>query len=158
AFIPTSVGVETARPGMGHEPPTRRSVQCSISWESGNHSLCPEFGEGRVSRPRLAPISLPRCAWRRRSHRRVGSVPAVQALEERSLLSITIQVDYRYDTANFFNAPAKKQLMQQVADSLAANLNDNLSAITPSGGNTWTIDFFNPTTDADESINIPSIP
>jgi hypothetical protein len=65
-------------------------------------------------------------------------VPSPSGLEPRTLLSVTIQLDYSLDTSNFFNTQAKKDLMQLAANSVAGSLGDSLAAIVPSGGNTWT--------------------
>jgi hypothetical protein len=73
-------------------------------------------------------------------------------LEVRTLPSVAIVVNYSYDVDNFFSTQAKRDLMQQAANTLAAVLNDNLSAITPAGSNTWSAVFNDPSTGASRSI------
>ncbi|MEO6807930.1 MAG: FG-GAP-like repeat-containing protein [Isosphaeraceae bacterium] len=90
--------------------------------------------------------------WRRRRLR-----PAPEALERRELLTVAFDIRYNYDTANFFNTPAKRDLLQSVANSVATQLNDSLSAITPSGTNTWTADFLDPSTGAVRSVANPGV-
>ncbi|MGE3820446.1 MAG: Calx-beta domain-containing protein [Isosphaeraceae bacterium] len=70
--------------------------------------------------------------------------PTVAELEERTLLSLTIRIDYSYDTLNFFNTQAKRDLMQLAANALASHLDDSLLAINPSGQNTWEAVFPHP--------------
>lgn len=82
---------------------------------------------------------------------------SIEPLEPRAMLSITATIDYTYDTNNFFDTSAKKDLLQLAADSIVAHLQDDLSAITPSGGNTWSQSFFHPGTGSTQVISNPSI-
>ncbi|QJX00335.1 FG-GAP-like repeat-containing protein [Frigoriglobus tundricola] len=76
-----------------------------------------------------------------------------ETLEARELPAITIQIDYSYDTSGFFtNNPAAQAVMQQAATQLGNSLSANLSAITPSGGNTWSATFNNPSTGNSVSV------
>jgi len=76
-----------------------------------------------------------------------------ETLEAREVPAITIQIDYSYDTSGFFtNNPAAQAVMQQAANDLGNSLNANLAAITPSGGNTWSATFNNPSTGNSISI------
>lgn len=95
-------------------------------------------------------------AGRRPARRR--TVPCLARLEERALLSITINIDYTYDTSNFFNTPDKKAVMQAAANYVASELNDNLPAIQPAGGNTWTANFPDPSNGQQTTINNLSVP
>ena len=80
----------------------------------------------------------------------VTAQPALQLeqLETREVPSITIQIDYSYDTGFFTNNPQARAILQQAATDLGNSISANLAAITPSGGNSWTASFFNPTTGA----------
>jgi len=60
--------------------------------------------------------------------------------------AVTIQLDYSYDTNNFFNTQLKRDLMQAAADTIASRLTDQLTAIVPGGANTWNEKFFSPAT------------
>jgi hypothetical protein len=77
----------------------------------------------------------------------------LEALEDRTVLSLTIQFDYRYDTNGFFSQQNRKDVLVAAADYLTARLDDSLSAITPSGSNTWTASFFNPLTGSVTSLS-----
>src|SRR5437763_1373946 len=90
---------------------------------------------------------------RRRRH-----LPEVGELESRSLLSITIQLDYSLDSSNFFNTQARRDLLQTAANSIAGALNDDLLAIQPGGGNTWSAQFPNPSTGQQQTINNLVVP
>jgi hypothetical protein len=60
------------------------------------------------------------------------------------MLSITIALDYTYDTGHFFDTQAKKDVLQLAASTLSSALNDTLLPIVPGGVNTWTAQFPNP--------------
>src|SRR5262249_47510227 len=71
--------------------------------------------------------------------------PLFEFLEERLAPAVSIQFDYTYDTSGFFSQnPQAKTVLQQAGQLLGSQLNDNLSAINPSGTDTWTANFFNP--------------
>jgi hypothetical protein len=72
--------------------------------------------------------------------------------------AVTIQLDYSYDTNNFFNTQLKKDLMQAAADTIAVRLTDPLTAIVPGGVNTWTEKFYSPADGSVVSIQNPTIP
>jgi len=61
-----------------------------------------------------------------------------EALEQRFLLSVTIELDYSLDTQGFFSNPNRRAVMDFVADYMSDLLLDDFAAITPSGPNTWT--------------------
>lgn len=81
----------------------------------------------------------------------------LDCLEERCLLSVVIQFDYTDDTNSFFAAQATKDLLAQAASAYESEFTNSLSAITPSGGDTWSINFTNPGTGASQTINNPTI-
>jgi hypothetical protein len=70
---------------------------------------------------------------------------------------LIVQFDYSFDTNNFFAQQVRRDALEAAADRFEARLQDNLSAITPSGGNTWTSQFFHPGTGANQMIVNPSI-
>ncbi len=85
--------------------------------------------------------------------------PACSFLESRWLLSVNIQIDYSYDTTNFFNTPAKRYLIQLAASELSNALSkDQLSAISPSGNDVWSASFMNPATGATQQVSNLSVP
>lgn len=82
---------------------------------------------------------------------------AAEQLETRLAPAVAITLDYTYDTNNFFDTQAKKDLLRLVANDVAASLDDPLLAISPSGSNTWKSRFTHPGTGANTSITNPSI-
>lgn len=68
----------------------------------------------------------------------------LETLEQREVPAISIVFDYSYDVTGFFSDPGRRAVLQQAANDIAGHLSANLSAITPSGGNTYSWSFFNP--------------
>jgi hypothetical protein len=72
--------------------------------------------------------------------------------------ALDIQFDYTYDTGNFFVGHADRQaLLDAAAAVFESHLADNLTTISPSGSNTWTADFDNPSTGTAVSLSNLSI-
>jgi hypothetical protein len=84
--------------------------------------------------------------------------PEVLRLEERALPSLSIQINYDFDTSHFFDTQAKKDAMQSVADQVAATIDDHLAAIVASGTNMWTAFFSDPSTGVDRGIDNLVVP
>ena len=57
-----------------------------------------------------------------------------------------VRFDYTYDTSGFFDTQEKKDVLQLAGDILLSAMGDDLAAIVPGGGNTWTAIFDNPAT------------
>jgi hypothetical protein len=82
----------------------------------------------------------------------VASVPGSAALN--------IQFDYSYDTGNFFSGAnfGRRALLDAAANIFESRLTlETFGAITPSGTNTWSLDFQNPSTGATVTLNNPVI-
>src|SRR5712691_1494620 len=88
--------------------------------------------------------------WPARRH----SCPVVQAefLEDRQLLTVAIQFDYSRDSNHFFEDPARRAILDLAGQTLGSQLLDHLSGIAPGDGNTWSMNFTNPS--ADRSVTI----
>ena len=71
---------------------------------------------------------------------------------------LRVRFDYTYDTGNFFDTQEKKDLLQLAGDILMSAMGDDLAAIVPGGGNTWTAIFDNPATGAEERITDLIVP
>ena len=75
---------------------------------------------------------------------------------------LDIKFDYRYDTNNFFSDQNRKDTLDDAALYFENAFNDNLDAITPGGGNTWSPTFFHPGTGqqdfTDSALDNLSIP
>ncbi|MCR9199590.1 MAG: lamin tail domain-containing protein, partial [Planctomycetaceae bacterium] len=76
---------------------------------------------------------------------------------------IDIVIDYRFDTANFFDpntadGQAAREILEAAAGVLESRIFDALSAIEPGGGNTWTAFFSNPATGSTDNIVDLEIP
>lgn len=71
-----------------------------------------------------------------------------------------ILFDYSLDSGGFFGAAgsAPRLALDAAATRLTNRLADTLTAIAPSGGNTWTPSFTNPTTGGAATLTNPSIP
>jgi hypothetical protein len=88
-----------------------------------------------------------------RTHILYASAAAVLSLLT-SARALDIQFDYTYDTSNFFVGHADRQSLLNAAAAVFENhLADSLTAISPSGANTWSADFDNPTTGAVVTLN-----
>lgn len=76
------------------------------------------------------------------------------------LQAIDIQIDYTYDTGNFFNTDEKKAAMEAAADFFGEMIDDTLLRIDPADFlfATWTAKITNPTTGLTEDIVDPVIP
>lgn len=77
----------------------------------------------------------------------------LEELEEREVPSLTITFDFGFDTSGFFSDASRRNLLQQAANEVAARLNPGFQAITPSGSNSWTLSFFNPSTGAIQYVS-----
>ena len=81
-----------------------------------------------------------RLSWLWKSPRpaRRHSRPVGQAefLEDRKLLTVTIQFDYSRDSNHFFDDPARRAILDLAGQTLGSQLFDHLSSITPGNGNT----------------------
>lgn len=84
--------------------------------------------------------------------RKLFTTLALVFLSLTSSQAIIINFDYRYDTAGFFTTEAKTTL-SAVASYYNNLIPTELSAISPSGGNSWTADFFNPIAGGGASIS-----
>ncbi len=76
-------------------------------------------------------------------------------------LALDIQIDYTYDTANFFDTQEKRDTMEAVAKFYGDLLQDNLLRIDSSdftSTSTWTATFTNPATGGTVQLSNPIIP
>jgi hypothetical protein len=74
--------------------------------------------------------------------------------------ALTIQLNYTYDTANFFTPaePQRRAALEAAASFFERILVDSLSAITPGGSNSWSVNFTHPGTGNSQSVSNPTIP
>ncbi|NRA58059.1 MAG: hypothetical protein HRU13_08115, partial [Phycisphaerales bacterium] len=91
------------------------------------------------------------------SRRGVQSVVELERFEPRVLLSVSIDIDYRFDTLDFFGDPARRAVVEAVADDMSAVLQDSLAAIIPGGPNEWSLRFNNPSTGELAELDNPTI-
>ena len=82
----------------------------------------------------------------------------LEILEKRLTPTITIDLDYRFDTSGFFTDPARQAILQLAANSLGSRLNDSLSAIVPTVSNTWDAQFNAPGSGAPTSLPNLTVP
>jgi hypothetical protein len=79
-----------------------------------------------------------------------------EPLETRTLFAIAIEIDYSRDELNFFNTPEKRAVFQAAADAVGSLLGDQLGAIVPGGGNSWTA-ILNDPNDEEGTIEIDNL-
>jgi hypothetical protein len=89
---------------------------------------------------------------------RTRAVPRCEPLEDRSLLSVSIQFDYSLDTNSFFDTPAKKDLLELAGRLLTSRLGDSLVPINPGGFDEWSATFSHPGTGVDVALPNLAIP
>ena len=94
--------------------------------------------------------------------RRAPSVPrptslSLLVLEARDVPSISVRFDYSYDTAGFFNDPARRASLENATAQIASRLQDSLAPIAPTGSNTWQAQFYNPATKSTVTLDNPVI-
>jgi hypothetical protein len=89
---------------------------------------------------------------------------SLERLEEREVPAINIFVDYSFDLranggSGFFeDNPAARVVMNQVAREMGQRIAANLSAVSPSGTNTWSATFFHPLTGNQVAVHNLSVP
>ncbi|HSQ54797.1 MAG TPA: matrixin family metalloprotease, partial [Gemmata sp.] len=87
-----------------------------------------------------------------------ATVLRLESLEAREVPAIAIQVDYSLDLranggSGFFEDHADaRTVMNRVAQEMSQRVSANLSAINPSGSNTWDALFYNPETGTTTSV------
>ncbi|MFK7819545.1 MAG: GEVED domain-containing protein, partial [Planctomycetaceae bacterium] len=82
---------------------------------------------------------------------------ATESLEERLLLTINFNFDYRYDNSDFFDTAAKKQVLELAGEIIGSQIEDNLDAINASGSNNWRAIFPRPDNGNTVEISNPTI-
>jgi len=82
----------------------------------------------------------------------------LEPLEDRRLLAVDIVFDYSLDTVGFFSAQERKDALERAAEVLEARLEDELTAITPGGSNTWTAVISHPETGNQHDVVDLTIP
>ena len=97
-------------------------------------------------------------AARRRRRRRGFEQSRAESLEARQLLTVTIQFDYSHDTNRFFDDTARRQVLELAGETLGSRLDDHLLAITPSTGNTWSLNATNPASGGSFTLSNQTIP
>lgn len=60
--------------------------------------------------------------------------------------ALTLQFDYRFDSANFFADPSRQSVLNAAGTYFSSLLTDSLTAITSSGQNLFTAEFLAPST------------
>ena len=99
-----------------------------------------------------------------RTPARIVQAAFLGALLQTQADAIFIQLDYTFDTGNFFAPGSEERARLEDAAGFYENLLlDDLSAITPTGPSypipdSWVIDFKNPSTGVTQTVDNPSIP
>ncbi len=66
---------------------------------------------------------------------------------------LRVRFDYSLDSTGFFNTPIRRTVLEAAAASVLSRLGDSLSAISPTGTNTWVASIFHPATGATVNFN-----
>lgn len=85
------------------------------------------------------------------------AVPRCEALEDRITPAVHVRFDYSYDTSGFFNSTERRAALEDVAASMTADIGDSLTAIAPSGANTWQARTWNSATNSQINIHNPVV-
>ena len=83
--------------------------------------------------------------------------PRCEPLEDRLTPAVTVRFDTSLDPTGFFQDPVKMAALQNAASTVIAQIGDSLTAITPSGGNTWTPTVINPFTQSTQYLSNLSV-
>ncbi|MDD2760008.1 MAG: matrixin family metalloprotease [Methylomonas sp.] len=70
-----------------------------------------------------------------------------------SAYALNFNIDYSYDTNNFFSTQTRKDAFEAAANYYGSRISDNLLAIDSSGFNHFNAKFFNPANDALTTLN-----
>lgn len=83
--------------------------------------------------------------------------PRLEELEPRDVPAVFIQIDYSRDSGFFSNNADARAALERAAADLGSTLSANLAALIPSGTNTFTATFFDPTTGAQAVVPAMSV-
>lgn len=81
----------------------------------------------------------------------------IEPLESRLTPAVTVRFDYSFDTSGLFADPEARAAVERVGAAVTARMTDNLTAITPSGGNTWTAQVYDAATGGTQTIANPTV-
>jgi hypothetical protein len=81
-------------------------------------------------------------------------VVAIFAVASQPASAMNIEFRYDFDTNNFFDTQAKKDVLSAAGSYFSNLITDDLTAITSSGGNHFNVNFFNPADISALSIEI----
>ena len=76
------------------------------------------------------------------------SRPRCEALEDRITPAVHVRFDYTYDTLGYFNSAERRAALDEVAAAVTAQIGDSLTAIAPTGANTWQARTWNSATNS----------
>jgi hypothetical protein len=129
-----------------------------VLWGNGMHSFATKWrttdaGNSSKTDRRMnarSGMNIPR--W-------FAACGALASLSLPALAAIDIQFDYTYDTGSFFvGHPERQSVLEAAALTFESRITDNLTAITPGMGDTWSAVFDHPSTGAQISVDNPTIP
>ena len=81
--------------------------------------------------------------------------PRMEALEDRCTPAVGIRFDYSFDTSGFFSSADHRASLERAAADVTARMSDTLSAVTPSGGGTWSASVINGLTG--QLVTVPNL-
>ncbi len=81
---------------------------------------------------------------------------AVEPLEDR-LTPVTVRFDFSLDTSGMFADATRRAALDRVAEAITARMTDSLSAITPSGVNSWSQVVYDSASGSTKTIPNPTV-
>ncbi len=79
--------------------------------------------------------------------------PRMEALEDRCTPAVLVRFDYSLDSSGFFAAPERQAALDRAAADVTARIQDTLTVIAPTAGNTWKATTINGVTGQLVTIN-----
>ncbi|MCK9605443.1 MAG: matrixin family metalloprotease [Methylomonas sp.] len=84
---------------------------------------------------------------------KIWLVAGLMGLGSSSAQAITLNIDYSFDSNNFFNDQIRRDIFEAAADFYETSIRDNLLAISSTGSNRFNAIFDRPDTGFEQTIN-----
>lgn len=91
------------------------------------------------------------------AHSALRVAPRLEALEDRCTPAVVVHFDYSLDSSGYFSAPERRAALERAAADVTARMQDDLAAVTPTNGNTWSATMINGLTGQLVTINNPTV-
>lgn len=84
---------------------------------------------------------------------RASLAAGILAVASQQAAAVSLQFDYSFDTNDFFADQARRDALEAAGTFFSAAIQDDLTAITSSGGNSFNVNFSDPATDGMRTID-----